>query len=122
MSFRFTCGYQRRPCTSWPSNHAFQARRWDVSGGSAKRRLTAGWSRQGATAGRAKGLGSAGEEKQKMASLGVLAHLAALPGAKVDVSLEIHVEVPEGFDERTVRTVSENCGALKFRSHGFEKG
>ena len=38
------------------------------------------------------------------------------------VLLMIHVEAEEGFEDRVVRTVSENCNALKFRSHGFKKG
>lgn len=34
--------------------------------------------------------------------------------------LEIDVRLPGGANEHTVRTVTENCRALKFESHGFE--
>ncbi len=33
----------------------------------------------------------------------VIAHLAALPGATVDVTLEVHVKVGEGVEEDVVR-------------------
>ncbi len=51
----------------------------------------------------------------------VLQHLSTLPGAKVEVSLEIQVRVPDGLDEKVVRTVTENANTLSFNSHGFEK-
>ena len=51
----------------------------------------------------------------------VIAHLAALPGAKVDVTLEVQVKVGEGVEEDVVRTVSENATALKFDHASFEK-
>lgn len=51
----------------------------------------------------------------------VIAHLAALPGAKVQVTLEIEATVPAGVPDSVVRTVTENCRTLKFRDHGFEK-
>jgi len=51
----------------------------------------------------------------------VVQHLAGLVGARVEVTLEIHAEVPDGVPDQTVRTVTENCRTLKFKSHGFEK-
>ena len=51
----------------------------------------------------------------------VLAHLVALPRAKVDVTLEVHVHVAEGISEDVVRTVSENATALKFDHSSFER-
>jgi len=51
----------------------------------------------------------------------VVQHLAGLVGAKVDVTLEIRAEVPEGVPDQVVRTVTENCRTLKFKSHGFER-
>ena len=51
----------------------------------------------------------------------VIAHLAALPGATVDVTLEVQVRVGEGVEEDVVRTVSENATALKFDHASFEK-
>ena len=50
----------------------------------------------------------------------VLTHLAALPNAKVRVTLEIQAELPEGAPDHVVRTVTENCRTLKFSSQGFE--
>ncbi|MFO0857067.1 MAG: Swt1 family HEPN domain-containing protein [Phycisphaerales bacterium] len=50
----------------------------------------------------------------------VLAHLVSLKDSNVTVSLEINAEVPHGVDEPTVRTVTENCRVLKFKTHGFE--
>jgi len=51
----------------------------------------------------------------------VIAHLAGMVGAGVTVTLEIHAEVPAGVTDNVVRTVTENCRALKFSEHGFEK-
>jgi hypothetical protein len=51
----------------------------------------------------------------------VAKHLTGLYGAKVNVTLEIEATIPEGVPESTVRTVSENCNALKFKSFGFEE-
>ncbi|QUV86775.1 DUF499 domain-containing protein [Chloracidobacterium sp. S] len=50
----------------------------------------------------------------------VIAHLAGQPGAEVSVVLEIHVRLPEGATEHTVRTVTENSRTLKFETSGFE--
>ncbi|MCX7604494.1 MAG: hypothetical protein N2036_10510, partial [Bryobacteraceae bacterium] len=51
----------------------------------------------------------------------VIAHLAGLPGAELEVTLEIQASLPEGVPDNVVRTVTENCHTLKFRSHGFER-
>ncbi len=51
----------------------------------------------------------------------VLVHLAAHPDAEVNVRLDIEATSSRGFDEHTVRTLSENAKVLKFRSHGFEE-
>jgi predicted AAA+ superfamily ATPase len=51
----------------------------------------------------------------------VIAHLAGLPGARVQVTLEIEVTVPGGVPEHIVRIVTENCRTLKFTNHGFER-
>ncbi len=50
----------------------------------------------------------------------VIAHLAALPGAKVRVTLEIEATLPEGVPDHVVRVVTENGRTLKFSSQGFE--
>jgi predicted AAA+ superfamily ATPase len=51
----------------------------------------------------------------------VLQHLATLPDAEVEVTLEIQATMPGGAPEKIVRTVSENARTLKFESQGFEE-
>lgn len=51
----------------------------------------------------------------------VFSHLSSKIGANARVTLEIHVHRAEGFDEQTVRTVSENANSLGFESHAFEE-
>jgi len=51
----------------------------------------------------------------------VVKHFTGIYGAKVHVTLEIEAEIPDGVSESTVRTVLENCAALKFKSSGFEE-
>ncbi len=50
----------------------------------------------------------------------VIAHLAALPGAKVRVTLEIEATLPEGVPDHVVRVVTENGRTLRFSSQGVE--
>lgn len=52
----------------------------------------------------------------------VVSHLSTLQGAKVQVTLEIQVEMPNGAPEDIVRIVQENSNTLKFKSQGFEEG
>ncbi len=51
----------------------------------------------------------------------ILSHLATLPGARLNVSVEIEADIPEGAPEDVQRTISENASVLKFDSHGFER-
>ncbi|MCI0528210.1 MAG: hypothetical protein L0Y56_12295, partial [Nitrospira sp.] len=51
----------------------------------------------------------------------VLQHLAGLLGTQVEVTLEIHVEIPDGTPDYIVRTVTENCRTLRFKTFGFEE-
>ena len=51
----------------------------------------------------------------------VVQHLSALPGAEVEVSVEISATVPDGVSETVRRIVHENCKALRFKSHEFEE-
>jgi hypothetical protein len=51
----------------------------------------------------------------------VIQHLAGLPHASTQITLEISVEVPDGISDKVVRDVTENCHTLKFQSHGFEE-
>jgi len=46
----------------------------------------------------------------------VIAHLTALPGSKVAVTLEIAAEIPDGAPDHGVRVVTENSRTLKFKS------
>jgi hypothetical protein len=50
----------------------------------------------------------------------VVAHLTTLDGASVTIRVEIEAERPDGFEDGTIRTVTENAATLKFESHGFE--
>ena len=50
----------------------------------------------------------------------ILAHLQDLPGARVDIHLDITVDMPEGADDDVVRTVSENCHTLKTDHFSFD--
>ena len=51
----------------------------------------------------------------------VIAHLSALVGSNVKVTLEIEAEVPTGVPDNVVRIVTENGRTLKFTTHGFEE-
>jgi hypothetical protein len=51
----------------------------------------------------------------------VISHLSSKLGSRVRVTLEIHVDRSEGFDDKTVRVVSEKAAMLKFDGHGFEQ-
>ena len=51
----------------------------------------------------------------------IIQHLASLPNSEVDVTVEIQARVPGGVPDNVVRTVSENCRTLKFKSQSFEQ-
>lgn len=50
----------------------------------------------------------------------VLAHLNALEGTAMEITIEVRATRDEGFPEDTIRIVGENAAALRFRDHGFE--
>lgn len=50
----------------------------------------------------------------------ILVHLSK-PGISLSVRVEIEATTPTGFDDNTVRTVSENSTTLKFEQAGFEE-
>ncbi len=52
----------------------------------------------------------------------VIAHLTALLGANIRVTLEIEADIPGGVPDHVVRTVSENSRTLKFNQAAFEEG
>jgi hypothetical protein len=51
----------------------------------------------------------------------VVQHLSGIVGANVEVTLEIHAELPEGANDKLVRDVTENCRTLRFGTYGFEE-
>ncbi len=52
----------------------------------------------------------------------VIERLTSQVGCEVEITLEINARRPEGFDESTIRTISENSRTLKFEHYGFEEG
>jgi hypothetical protein len=52
----------------------------------------------------------------------VIQRLTSQLGTEVEITLEISARRPEGFDEQTVRTISENSRTLKFEQHEFGEG
>ena len=51
----------------------------------------------------------------------IIQHLASLPNSEISVTVEIQAQVPAGVPDNVVRTVSENCRTLKFKSQSFER-
>jgi predicted AAA+ superfamily ATPase len=51
----------------------------------------------------------------------VVQHLTGLVGAKVEITIEIHADLPDGAGDKLVRDVTENCRTLKFTEYGFEE-
>ena len=51
----------------------------------------------------------------------VVQHLTSLPGADVEVTMEIHAVVSDGVPDDVIRTVTENCRSLGFTTKGFEE-
>lgn len=52
----------------------------------------------------------------------VIERLTGQVGCEVEITLEISARRPDGFDDSTVRTISENSRTLKFDHHSFEQG
>ena len=50
----------------------------------------------------------------------IISHLTSVDGCKVEVSLEVNVQAPEGLPTPIVRTVMENCRTLKVKAFGVE--
>lgn len=51
----------------------------------------------------------------------IVQHLSSMTGVDVSVTLEIEANIPEGASDELVRTITENCRTLKFRTQGFEE-
>jgi hypothetical protein len=49
-------------------------------------------------------------------------HTSLIEPLPHQITGEINAKRPEGFDEGTVRTISENSRTLKFEHYGFEEG
>lgn len=50
----------------------------------------------------------------------VLSHLTGIVGAEVEINIDIQARVPDGIPDDIVRTVTENCNTLKFKTREFE--
>jgi hypothetical protein len=50
----------------------------------------------------------------------IIQRLTSLTGTNVEITVEISAERAAGFDDATVRTISENSRTLRFKSHAFE--
>jgi hypothetical protein len=51
----------------------------------------------------------------------VLQQLAATPGIRLDITLEIQASAKEGFDDARIRVVAENARTLRFTHAAFEE-
>ena len=51
----------------------------------------------------------------------VVQHLTGLPGADVEVTMEIQAKVSDGVPDEVVRIVTENCRTLRFTTQEFEE-
>ncbi len=50
----------------------------------------------------------------------ILQHLSSIDGVDLDITIEIHAAVKEGFSADKIRVVLENARSLKFRNSAFE--
>ena len=51
----------------------------------------------------------------------VVQHLTKLPGADVEVTLEIEADVPDGVPGKVVIDVTQDAADLRFKGFGFEE-
>jgi hypothetical protein len=51
----------------------------------------------------------------------IVQHLTKLPGATVELTIEVQAKIPAGAPDDVVRTISENCRTLKFKNFDFEE-
>ena len=51
----------------------------------------------------------------------MIQHLQGLMGSEVEVTIEIHAKIPDGVPDQVIRTVTENCQTLRFKTCGFEE-
>lgn len=50
----------------------------------------------------------------------IIKHLTDLPGAEVEVTIQINAKLPHGFTTELMRVISENSRTLKFRNSDFD--
>jgi hypothetical protein len=50
----------------------------------------------------------------------ILQQIAAVEGASLEITVEVHANRPEGFPEDKVRIIQENARTLRFEQYGFE--
>jgi predicted AAA+ superfamily ATPase len=50
----------------------------------------------------------------------IVQHLTGIVDADVEITVEIHAELPDGASDKLVRDVTENCRTLRFTEYGFE--
>jgi hypothetical protein len=50
----------------------------------------------------------------------IVQYLRGAQGSSVQLRLDIEARCADGYDDATVRTVTENASTLHFESHGFE--
>jgi hypothetical protein len=51
----------------------------------------------------------------------VIQHLTGMVGSNVEITIEIHADLPDGAGDKLVRDVTENCRTLQFTDYGFEQ-
>jgi len=51
----------------------------------------------------------------------ILQHLSSIHGIELDINIEIHAEVKEGFSADKIRVILENARSLKFKQSSFEE-
>jgi hypothetical protein len=51
----------------------------------------------------------------------IVQHLTALDGSEVEVTMEIHANIPDGASPELVRTITENCNTLEFENCEFHE-
>jgi predicted AAA+ superfamily ATPase len=51
----------------------------------------------------------------------IVRHFAALINSKVEITIEVRAEVPDGMSEQLVRTIAENCRTLRYDGFSFEE-
>ena len=51
----------------------------------------------------------------------ILQHLSSIDGVDLDITIEIHADVKEGFSPDKIRVILENARSLKFKQSSFEK-